>query len=138
MKDASSAAKKWHDNLSNATQAYTSGIQNTQVDPTALAAANAAGMLAGVQKAVNGGKWQRGLQRAGKAGWQNGAIQYGAANLANGAAKGQSKMQSFLQDFLPQAANWQAQVKAMPNVTPADKKARMNKWFDLASQYQRK
>src|SRR5258708_9381633 len=65
---------KWAQNAGAAQTAYTDGIRNTTVDPTALAAANEAGYLSGVQQAVQSGLWRQRLAAGGKQGWQDAAI----------------------------------------------------------------
>jgi hypothetical protein len=105
---------KWSANASGAQQAYTDGIQNTTVDPTALAAANQAGYLAGVQGSVN--LWRANLLKAGKAKWQQKSIDK-AGNFATGIAAAKDDYQAAMQTWLPRIYAAAASAKSMPGAT---------------------
>lgn len=105
---------KWAQNAGAAQTAYTDGIQNTTVDPTALAAANQAGYLAGVQSSVN--LWRANLLKAGKSGWQNASIAK-AGNYGTGISAGKDKFQAGMSQWLPIIQQTGAAAKAMPGQT---------------------
>lgn len=112
---------KYSQNASAAQPAYVAGIQNTTVDPTALAAANQAGYLAGVQNSVN--LWRANLLKVGKQGWQS-ASEAKAGNYATGIQAGLGKYQSSMQTWLPRIQAAGSAAKAMPGATLQQRIAR--------------
>lgn len=105
---------KWASNAGAAQQSYTDGIQNTTVDPTALAAANQAGYLAGVQASAD--LWRRNLLAAGKTKWQQKSISK-AGNFGTGIAAAKDDYQSAMSTWLPVIQQTGAAAKAMPGQT---------------------
>lgn len=124
------AADKWATNSGAAGPAYVAGAQNTQKDPTALAAAAAPKWFAGVQNAYQNGLFQSGLARSGKAGWLAGVTGKGQNAYTNavGNATVKQKVASVFTGLFAAEANLQATIDAMPNVTAADAEARMLAW----------
>lgn len=120
-KSLEQVVSKWAQNAGAAQTAYTDGIQNTTVDPTALAAANQAGYLAGVQSSVN--LWRSNLLKVGKSGWQSASIAK-AGNYGTGISAGQAKFQSGMQTWLPIIQQTGAAAKAMPGQTVDQRIAR--------------
>jgi hypothetical protein len=114
---------KWATNAGGAQGAYTDGIQGTTVDPTALAAANQAGYLAGVQNSVN--LWRTNLLKAGKAKWQQKSIDK-AGNYGTGIAAAQGDYQSAMTTWLPIIQQTAQAAKAMPGGTLAQRLQRSN------------
>lgn len=107
MKTAQQAVANWTGAMSSAqtVQRYKDGINNTTVNPMALAATDTAmqAYVQGVQRSVDSGKRARSLSAANVADWKNNAVTYGAQNLATGAKKAQSKYQ---RNIAPYAAVW--------------------------------
>lgn len=132
--DASTVAKKWSDRTQAASGDYTQGVQNTQSDPTALAIAAGQRYIQRVTDAFNSGKWANGLRRVGKQGWQAATVAK-AANFSTGVAAAEQKVASAFAPLLAYEATLQGRIESMPNVTAADRKARMNAWFDGMSNY---
>lgn len=126
MKNLSTAAQKWVSAMSSAAtqQAYKDGVSAVTVAPNNVAAANSQGYLNGTQQSVASGNYQRANLAVGLAGWQQPALQKGAARLASGAQAALGKMQDFFTKFGPQLQALTQKVRAMPNVTDADKDAR--------------
>lgn len=135
--DAASAAEKWVSRMSSSTEEYRKGIQRVQENPMAKAAQNVDAYRQGIMDAINDGRYVAGLQRVTLQQWKDAASKTGAERLASGATAGKPKMMAFLQSFLPFLANAQAQVKAMPNATFEQRKARMNAMADLVHQFKR-
>ena len=121
MKSLEQVTSKWAQNASGAQSAYTDGIQNTTVDPTALAAANQAGYLSGVQASVN--LWRANLLKVGKAGWQAAAIAK-AGNYGTGIAAGTQKFNTSMATWLPIIQQTGMAAKAMPGQTLQQRQAR--------------
>jgi hypothetical protein len=122
-KSLESVVNKWSANASGAQQAYVDGIQNTSVDPTALAVQNEQGYLSGVQQAVQSGLWRRKLQAVGKAGWQAAAIDK-ASNFGTGINAGRSKYERSMGQWLPIIQATGTAAKAMPGQTLEQRLAR--------------
>lgn len=107
---------KWATNAGGASQAWLDGINSTTVDPTALAAANSASYLAGVQAAVSTGLWQRKLAAAGKAKWQAKSNQK-SGNFIAGVDAGKDDYQQSMTTWLPIIQQTGATAKGMPGNT---------------------
>jgi hypothetical protein len=133
--DAGTVAAKWSQRTQAAAGDYTSGVQNTASDPTALAIAAGQRYIQRVTDAFNSGKWANSLRRVGKAGWQSATLAK-AANFATGVAASEQKVANAFTPLLAYEATLQSRIDSMPDVTAADRKARMNAWFDGMSQYQ--
>lgn len=132
--DAQTVANKWSQRSQAASGDYTSGVQNTSSDPTALAIAAGQRYIQRVTDAFNSGKWANGLRRSGKAGWQSATVAK-AANYSTGVAAAESKVAAAFAPLLAYEATLQSRIDSMPNVTAADRKARMNAWFDGMASY---
>lgn len=91
MKSAAQSAQKFVDRAGAASGDYVSGAQQTSKDQAAAAIAGKANWAAGVQAAITGGRYEKGLQASGKAGWLKGITEKGANRFAEGVASGASK-----------------------------------------------
>src|SRR5215472_11812122 len=83
VKSLDSIATKWSQRASSAGQAYKDGVTGA----TGWAAATTAGAnnwAAGVNDAATNGRFAKGVNKAGDAAWQNGAINKGASRYAPG------------------------------------------------------
>ena len=137
MADAATIANKWAQAMQGAGAAYQAGIDRVTDSPMAKAAQNVQGYLQGVQDAVNSGKYAAGLNRVSLQDWKNAAKTNGAQRLGSGATLAKPKVQAFLSQFLPVLANNVATVKAMPNATYEQRKARAMAMMDLNHQFKR-
>ena len=115
-KDLNAVTNKWAQNSGAAQQAFVDGVNNTSVDPTALAIANEQGYLSGVQQAVQSGYWRRRLQQVGKAGWQQATVAK-AGNYGTGIAAGRAKFEAAMGTWLPIIQQTGNAAKAMPGQT---------------------
>lgn len=102
---------------------WLTGIQNTTVDPTALAAQAGAAAVQNYSMAWSSGRIAAGLQRAGKAGWIAGAVAK-QQNYASGIANAGPKYQSAMQTWLPRIDAAAQQVRNMPSGSLAASQAR--------------
>jgi hypothetical protein len=91
MKTASASASKFVERAGAASSDYVSGAQSTTKDQAASAIAGKANWAAGVQAAITGGRYEKGLQQSGKAGWLKGITEKGANRFAEGVASGAAK-----------------------------------------------
>jgi hypothetical protein len=125
MADLQTTVQRWQQSAGTAQTRYTEGIQTTQSDPTQLAVAAQAKLLAGFNDAVQSGRWARNLQSGGKAYWQQQSLAK-ANNYSTGIAAGANAFQSAMQTWLPIINSAAQQVQTMPNNSFADSLARMN------------
>jgi hypothetical protein len=132
---AAAGAAKWSSRTQAAQQDFVDGVQQTSKDPTALAIAAGQRYLARVTESFNNGKWANGLRRAGKSKWQGNTVAK-ASNFATGVAAAEQEYAGALAPLYAYEDTLESTVATMPNVTPADRKARMNAWFDGMSRYQ--
>lgn len=109
---------------------WLTGIQQTTVDPTALAAAAGQQAVQNYTQAWTSGRVQAGLQRAGKQGWLAGA-QAKQQNYANGIANAGPKFQAAMQTWLPIIDNAAATVRAMPSGSLAASQARASQFMAI-------
>src|SRR5688500_14600154 len=121
---------RWSQRLSESADRYRAGIQNTQVNPMELAAANADGWLAGVQRAHREQRYPNALRGVTIQDWKNAAIQAGAGRLVDGATKARRKMIAFWQAYRPILESVQQAVRAMPRGTYEQRRARAISMMD--------
>lgn len=124
MADLATTVQRWRDAASQGQVRYVEGIQASQVDVVGRAVAAQPKLLANFQQAVNSGRWARGLQDRGTAGWKQAAIAK-AANYGTGIAAGADDYQRAMQQWLPIIQSAAASVKSMPNASFQDSLNRM-------------
>lgn len=125
--DAATATDRWRSSASTAQARYTEGVQQTTKDPTQLAVNQQGKLVQNFNAAVQSGRWARGLQRVGKAGWQSSTLAK-ANNYATGINASADKYQAAIGPVLQAEAQLQSQIAAMPNTTIQDSIARMTAW----------
>jgi hypothetical protein len=113
-KTVDQVVQKWTTNAGGAQGAYTDGISNTSVDPTALAIANQAGYLQGVQSSVN--LWAANLRKAGKNKWQSKSLAK-AGNYGTGIAAAHDDYAQAMGTWLPRIQAAGQAAKQMPGQT---------------------
>ena len=116
---------KWKRNAANSVDSYKAGVMAVQESPTEQAAAKADDYLKGVRESIESGKWQSGLRAITLDAWKQAAVGVGAERLATGVKKGERKMATFLQEFIPFQRDLQRQVRSMPKSTVEEREARM-------------
>lgn len=90
-KSASQVASKWGSRASGASNDYVEGAKNTSKDQSALAVAAIPRMKTALNQAIDSGRVARGLQAAGKGGWQNGITTKGAGRYSEGVSSAQAQ-----------------------------------------------
>lgn len=118
-------ADKWAARAGAAGADYARGVETTDKDPTALAAANGQRYISGVQEAYSSGKWARRLQQVGKTGWQAAVRDKGVANYGTGIAAAKDKYAAAIGPVLAAVQAGQRIVAGMPSATAAQRDARM-------------
>ncbi len=86
IKDAAAIAEKWSTVTPQRSTEYQKGVQNPRTPWAAAAAAAGPAQAAGVQAAIANKSFEKGIARAGDAGWQRGATTKGPARFAEGVA----------------------------------------------------
>lgn len=112
------ATAKWVQNIGQATERITSGVQAVQTAPGAAAAAAHQKWLSRVQAAAD--KWRQRVGSVSLQDWQQSMINVGIPRIAQGAQAKQGKMKAFMDDFLPYLSQGVARVEGMPSVTLED------------------
>src|SRR6266568_5164282 len=77
IKDAAAIAEKWSTVTPQRSTEYQKGVQNPRTPWAAAAAAAGPAQAAGVQAAIANKSFEKGIARAGDAGWQRGATTKG-------------------------------------------------------------
>lgn len=131
-------ADRWTTGLSGSTQKITDGVNSITVSPTTQAAAAQAKMLQNLTAAVNSGKWANNLKKVTLADWKTAMLDKGVPRISTGATAANGKMAAFAQQLLPYEATLQQTVRAMPNLTLTDAKARAVAWIDGMSKFSKK
>lgn len=88
VKSSQAASGRWSRRASSAGPEYTAGVEGTQADWAALAAAGAAAYIQGVQEAQGRGAFSKGVQQAGTAKWKSAALKKGPGRFAEGVMVG--------------------------------------------------
>lgn len=133
--DAATAAQRYSAAAPTAQTRYTEGVQATNKDVGALAAAQASKMLAGVTQAVTSGYWARRVQEGGQK-WKANTIAK-ASNYATGIQQGATAYQQGYTQFWNYMGPYWQQLQSMPKNSTADSIARATFWIQNASNYQK-
>lgn len=91
VKDPTASGQKYVTNAGNAVNAYKAGIQNPKQSQSAAAIAAAPNWQQAVSSPQAAAAFKTGLNRAGDAAWQNGALNKGAQRYPQGVQLAQSK-----------------------------------------------
>lgn len=138
--DAATVVNKWKRNLTGASQTIKDGVSSTTKNPMALAAAQKAKWVAGVQRAADEGTWEAGLRSVSVESWKNSVLTKGIQRMAAGVEGATDKQMAFFSQLLPYTARVSAEIQAMPKGTLEDGIARaeaaIRKMHDF--RYQRK
>lgn len=123
-KPAAQVAQKWAQNLGASTTSIQNGVNAVQTAPGQIAASRQALMKAKLNAAIDSGKWASRVGNVSLSDWKSAMLNKGVQRVASGAQAAQPKMQAFLTDFLPVAAQVSQTVDAMPKNTIEDSVAR--------------
>lgn len=115
-----------------------SGINKVTEAPTAKAAKKQDKMLAGVQAAVQSGKWAARLNSVSLEEWKKKAIEKGLGRIASGIDGAHDKVVSFASQLLPYEAALQDKISKMPDLTLEDSINRMTTFVREMSKFTRK
>lgn len=125
MKSAAEVAKKWASRLGGATEQIRSGVQAVTVNPAERALARQDAYVQGVTRAVQEGKYARGLRRSTLEGWRESMLTKGLSRIASGATAAVPKMEAFLSRWLPHQEALRSKLASMPRGDLGQNIARM-------------
>lgn len=131
-------AEKWKRRASAATQDYKDGVNRVTESPTAKAAAKQEKMKANLIKAIDDGKWAKGLKAVSLEDWKKAAMVKGAANFATGVNASEDKMRDFMIEVMPHIEAGKAIIDKMPDITIEDSIARQAEWTRHMAKFKRK
>jgi len=134
---ASEIAEKWRRHAEGAVDDYKKGIQNVSESPTEKASRKKEKMRANLLKAIDEGKWEKGLRAVSLEDWKNSAIVKGSANYGTGVRASESKMADYMSEVLPHIESGQRMIETMPDITLEDSKARAVAWIDHMAKFKR-
>lgn len=132
--DPIQAAKDWQQKLAGSADKYKRKVKAVREHPGVAAARHKDAMRTRVNQAIDDGTWERNVQAGTLQQWQDVTANVGSQNLGTGAQKGLSKMEKFLSAAAPLYDAIVDEVRSMPNATESDRRARMNRNFDLMKQ----
>jgi hypothetical protein len=133
--DAATVYAKWQANSTNAADAYVAGVQNTDKDIVALAITAIPRMRQNVLAAIDDGRVANGLRKVGTQGIKDAVAAKGKVAFTNGIAGAQTKFEASFAPLLTYIDGVKRQIAQMPNLTDADRDARMLKNVALMRQY---
>lgn len=108
----------------NAIQDYQKGIDRVTEAPGVKAARKVDKMRAGIQEALDSGKWQNNVASVGLSEWQAAAKNKGAQRISAGIDAAKPKMVPIFQQILDHQDAGLAQLQQMPDITPEQREAR--------------
>lgn len=138
MLSAQEIAEKWRKNVQGAGSSYKAGVLAVTTSPMEKAAQSKDLWVAGIQRAAESGTWEDGLRSVTLESWKIRTASTGADRFVQGAKDGEGKMQSFMTQWLPQAARIKTEVAAMPKGTIQDSIARAAKAIEMAANFRYK
>lgn len=118
---AEQVAEKHNSRMKAAIPEMKIGIENVTESPTKKAAAKQDKMLAGITKAVQDGKWARGLNRVSLEEWKAKTIEKGLGRIAAGVDAARGKVEDFHRQLQPFQDALKTKIGKMPDNTLEDR-----------------
>lgn len=122
--------ERWQNGMNQSADRMRMGVQAVTENPMERAHAAIDKMRAKWLASVDNGDWGMGVLNVSLQQWQQAMVQKGIPRIADGVRGAQNRVTNFAQQLLQYESQLQAQIRAMPKITPADSRARMNAWFD--------
>lgn len=127
---ASEIADKWRRRAEASASDYQKGIERVSESPMEKAVAKKDKFKANLIKAIDDGKWEKGLKSVSLTDWKDSVAKKGVPNYATGIRASETKMEKFMTELIPFQETLQAEVNRMPDITLADSIARATKWIE--------
>jgi len=128
-------AEKHARRLKGATEDIRRGVNAVTEAPGKKAAEKADKYLAGIQEAVQSGKWQSRVSAVTLDEWKDRMLNVGVNRIAQGVDASRDKVQKFAEQLLAYQQNLQSEIERMPDVTLEDSINRMVTWVRGMSQF---
>lgn len=107
------------------TEDYKKGIMAPERDPIAAALAANDKRKEGIRRSLEDETWEKTMRTLTKEDWSKPALTLGAARFVPGVEAKKDKINKFITAWRPILEGVQADVRAMPEVTDADREGRM-------------
>lgn len=111
------AAAKWASRTSAASGDYQKGVAAVTTAPGQLAAQKKEKFRAGIQEALDSGKWEQRVAAVSLQSWKEAASTKGASRLGQGVQAAVNKMAGFMSEFLPFQESVMQRADQMPDNT---------------------
>lgn len=123
---------RWQKGLKTgvAKEKYLAGVKNPRANAIEAAIEQAGFWAAQLQEAITAGRYEAGLEAAGRDSSEKGAVAYGADNLQRAATDKADKATAAFQKLSPLIKEAQAVVLGMPSGSVEERRDRMNANFD--------
>lgn len=119
------ATNKLINRVQGAQTEYLKGIDAVQVNPMEQAAQKANKAKLNYSKAIDDGKWARGLRRVSFDQWKTITKQKGQERWASGVNQAKQKIQTFFSQFIPFLESHLRVINAMPTDTDVQREQKM-------------
>lgn len=113
------------------------GVLRVTQSPTEAAAAKKEKFRAGINAAIDDGKWERGLRRVSLEEWKDKMITKGLGRVAAGIDAAAPKVIEFASELLPFQDRLQSQIDGMPDISLEDNINRMTTWIREMAKFSR-
>ena len=123
--------------LKGAIEDMRAGVERVTSSPTAAAASKKEKMRAGIQAAIDSGKWEQGLKRVTLDEWKSKMVDKGLGRVAAGIDAAADKVRSFAAELLPYQDKLSSDVSKMPDLTLEDNINRMTTFIRGMSKFKR-
>lgn len=123
--NAQEYAEKWARRTSGAVQDYVAGVNRVSTAPGQEAANAQEAMRAGINEAIDSGRWAANVGSVSLSDWQDAARTKGQARLADGVNSAKDKVQDIAQINLANIERVVDRVRALPKATFQDRLNRM-------------
>ena len=134
---ASEIAEKWSRRAEASASDYQKGIERVSESPMEKAVAKKDKFKANLMKAIDDGKWEKGLKSVSLTDWKDAVVSKGVPNYATGIRASEGKMASFMGELIPFQESLQAEIERMPDITLSDSIARATKWIEGMAKFKR-
>jgi len=123
--------------LKGAIEDMRAGVERVTSSPTAAAASKKEKMRAGIQAAIDSGKWEQGLKRVTLDEWKSKMVDKGLGRVAAGIDAASDKVRAFAAELLPYQDKLSSDVSKMPDLTLEDNINRMTTFIRGMSKFKR-
>jgi len=131
----STYAEKWARRLSGATEDIRAGVESVTEAPGKKAAEKKAKWIAKMNDTATQAKWAGNVAAVTLEDWKRKTTDVGIPRVSAGVNASVDKMAKFGEQLITYQNAQQGKIKAMPDVTLSDSKARLDAWFDIMAKF---